>query len=130
MRDNSKRRRDVVQVEASAANQDSIPNDYSDAFAVAVVPGPTAADWAHRSLHGADIAHGAFRNLVWHGVLGFDLAETNAPGTHVGWLISTDLPEQFILDADGRLMRGRMVFDISPTTATWTTMLAFHSSAA
>jgi hypothetical protein len=63
---------------------------------------------------------------MWQAALGFDLAAAGTPGTFVGWHISTDLPEQFVLDADGRLMRGRMVFDLSATTVCWTTMLEFR----
>lgn len=64
--------------------------------------------------------------LFGTGALGFDLAAAGTPGTFVGWQISTDLPERFVLDADGRLMQGRMVFAVSPTVVTWTTMLTFH----
>jgi len=122
--------REVAQVPTDAAILDGFPADYSDTFSVATVPGTAAAEWARRCLSGADVANGAFRNVVWHGVLGFDLASTDAPGTLVGWRISTDQPKHFILDADGRLMRWRMVFDVSTTTVTWTTMLAFHRPAA
>src|SRR4051794_6776900 len=117
----------VARVDVSAASQEDFPADYGDAFTVDVdvVPGTTAADWARSSLRGADVAKGAFRTLVWHSVLGFDLAAAGTPGTFVGWQISTDRPEQFVLDADGRLMRGRMVFDLSPSTVTWTTMLSY-----
>jgi hypothetical protein len=116
----------VAQVDVSAASLDGFPADYSDAFSVAAVPGATAAEWARRCLRGADVANGVFRRGVWHAVLGFDLAGAGTADTFVGWQVSADLPERFVLDADGRLMRGRMVFDVSPTTVTWTTMLAFH----
>ena len=75
------------------------------------------------------MANGMFRHGIWHGALGFDLAPAGTPDTFVGWQISTDLPERFVLDADGRLMRGRMVFEVSTAFVTWTTMLAFHRPA-
>lgn len=103
--------------------------DYSDAFSVPTTAASTASAWAHQSLRGADMMNGAFRQAVWHGVLGFDLAAAGTPDTFVGWQISTDRPERFVLEADGRLMRGRMVFEVSPTVVIWTTMLAFHQPA-
>ena len=119
----------VDQVEVDAHSLAGFPADYTDAFRVAAVAGPTASDWARRSLRGADMANGAFRHAVWHGALGFDLAAHGTPDTFVGWQISTNLPERFVLEADGRLMRGCMAFDVSPTVVTWTTMLAFHRPA-
>lgn len=119
----------VAQVEADADTLAGFGADYSDAFSVATVAGSTASAWARRSLRGANVANGAFKNAVWHGALGFDLAAEGTPDAFVGWQISTDLPERFVLDADGRLMRGRMVFEVSPSVVTWTTMLAFHRPA-
>jgi hypothetical protein len=119
----------VAQVDADPATVAAFGADYSDAFSVAAAAGTTAADWARQSLRGADAANGVFRQGVWHGVLGFDLASPETPDTFVGWRISEDRPERFVLDADGRLMRGRMVFDVSPSVVTWTTMLAFHRPA-
>ena len=44
----------------------------------------------------------------------------------VGWRMSATDPERLVLDSDGRLMAGRMVFVRAGTDITWTTMLRFH----
>jgi len=68
--------------------------------------------------------------LVWHGLLGFQLAASGTAGTLVGWQIAVDEPELLVLETDGRLMAGRMIFDASDTAVTWTTMLRYHRPAA
>jgi len=124
-----RRRRDVARVEPNTTNLDGVAVNYCDAFSVAAGNGSRASDWARECLRGADSAKGAFRHGIWHGLLGLDLAAPQAPGTLVGWQISTDAPERFVLDADGGLMRGRMVFEVSTTSVTWTTILVFHRRA-
>jgi hypothetical protein len=100
---------------------------YSDCFRVASVPGRTAADWAWASLRGAD---GAFSRVVWQGILGFELASSGTPGTLVGWPICHDSPARFVLETDGRLMAGRMVFELAGDEVRWTTTLRYHGSTA
>jgi len=102
-------------------------SDYADCFRTASVPGTTAADWATMSLRGAD---GAFGTVVWHGILGFDLAPAGAPGTLVGWSVRHDSPERFVLETEGRLMAGRMVFEMTGDQVLWTTTLRYHGSVA
>ena len=98
--------------------------DYSDCFRAAAVPGRTAGDWARASLRGAD---GAFSRVVWQGILGFDLT-SGAPDTFVGWPIKEDTPERFLVETGGRLMAGRMVFELDDEEVRWTTSLRFHGS--
>jgi hypothetical protein len=98
--------------------------DYSDCFEIASLPGTTAADWARASLRGAD---GPFSRVVWQGLLGFRLA-SGAPGTLVGWPIRHDSPGRFVLESDGRLMAGRMVFELVDGSVRWTTTLRFHGT--
>jgi hypothetical protein len=100
--------------------------DYSDAFRIAAVRGHRAREWAQRSLGGADRAHGLFRRLVWNGLLGFELAAPGTAGTLVGWRIACEEPQLLVLEADGRRMAGRIVFEASDTALTWTTMLRYH----
>jgi hypothetical protein len=97
---------------------------YSDCFQVASVPGSTAADWARASLRGAD---GTFSRVVWQGILGFELAP-GTPGTLVGWTIIHDSAERFVLEADGPVMVGRMVFELADGEVRWTTSLKYHRS--
>jgi hypothetical protein len=47
-----------------------------------------------------------------------------------GWRITEETPARLVLDADGRLMRGRMVFEIAGREATWTTMLHYRRTLA
>ena len=99
--------------------------DYADCFQVAAIAGPTAADWAGAALGGAD---GPFSRVVWQGLLGFDLSPSGTPGTLVGWPIRQDSPERFVLETGGRLMTGRMVFELVDGTIRWTTSLRYHGS--
>jgi hypothetical protein len=97
--------------------------DYSDCFQVDAVPGgPAAAEWAWATLRGAD---GAFSRVAWQGILGFQLTP-GAPQTLVGWPIVEDAPERFVLQAGGRLMAGRMTFELDGAVVRWTTSLRFH----
>jgi hypothetical protein len=98
--------------------------DYADCFRVAAVPGASAGDWARATLRGAD---GAFSRIVWQGILGFDLT-SGAPGTFVGWPITEDSPERFVMETGGRLMAGRMVFDVDETEVRWTTSLRYDGT--
>ena len=98
--------------------------DYSDCFEIASLSGATAGDWARASLRGAD---GPFSRVVWQGLLGFRLAP-GAPGTLVGWPIRHDSPERFVMESDGRLMAGRMVFELVDDAVRWTTTLRFHGT--
>ena len=98
--------------------------DYSDCFEIESLPGRTAGDWARASLRGAD---GPFSRVVWQGLLGFRLA-SGAPGTLVGWPIRHDAPERFVMESDGRLMAGRMVFELVEESVRWTTTLRFHGT--
>lgn len=96
--------------------------DYVDTFHVEATTTP-AREWARLSLRAAE---GPFSGLIWQGILGFRLAAPTTPGTLVGWRIAVDEPERFVMDCDGRLMAGRMVFEKSDDVLTWTTMLRFH----
>ncbi|MGY2873843.1 hypothetical protein ACVW00_001033 [Marmoricola sp. URHA0025 HA25] len=97
--------------------------DYGDCFTVAAVSGASAGAWAHATLRGAE---GPFSRVVWQGILGFELVAPGAAGTLVGWAIAQDSPERFVMEADGRLMAGRMVFDVDDSEVRWTTSLRFH----
>lgn len=101
------------------------PADYWDCFAVAATAG-TARQWARSSLRGAQSAGGLFSLMVWQGVLGFNLEAPKARGTVAGWRITDETAQRLVLDADGRLMRGRMVFEIAGHDAIWTTMIHYH----
>jgi hypothetical protein len=101
--------------------------DYWDCFATPATGG-SAEQWARLSLRGAESAGGVFKLLVWQGVLGFRLDAVNTPGTVAGWRITEAAPQRLTLDADGRLMRGRMVFEIVDGEVTWTTMLRYHQA--
>jgi hypothetical protein len=120
----------ATRVDVDARHLSGFPADYCDAFRVAGVPGHRTREWAQRSLRGADPEHGLFGRLVWHRLLGFQLAAPGSAETLVGWQIRVDEPELFVLDADGWLMAGRMVFQACDTHVTWTTMLRYHRPAA
>jgi hypothetical protein len=105
------------------------PADYWDCFAIATTGG-SAGRWARLSLRGAESAGGIFSTLVWQGVLGFNLDAAGTPETVVGWRITEETPTRLVLDADGRLMRGRMVFEIVGPEAVWTTMVRYHHALA
>jgi hypothetical protein len=101
--------------------------DYSDCFRIASVPGGhSAADWARATLRGAD---GTFSRVVWQGILGFALS-SGAPNTLVGWPIVQDTFERFVLQTGGRLMSGRMVFELDGDEVRWTTSLRYDRSIA
>ena len=97
---------------------------YSDCFRVGALPGFSAAEWAAATLRGAD---GAFSRVVWQGILGFRLAPAT-PGTLVGWPIVHDSPQRFVMEADGPVMAGRMVFELADDEVRWTTSLRHHRS--
>jgi hypothetical protein len=101
------------------------PADYWDCFAAPACEAG-AHEWARLSLRGAEAAGGVFSRLVWHGVLRFDLEPDAADMTMAGWRITDEAPTRLILDVDGALMAGRLVFDTAGTAATWTTMLRYH----
>jgi len=101
--------------------------EYWDSFAIAAVPAVAPREWARLSLRGAD---GVFGSVVWHRLLGFDLAAAATPGTLVGWQISRDSDDEYVLDVDGSLMAGRMVFAFVDNQVVWTTMLKFHNTTA
>jgi hypothetical protein len=102
--------------------------DYADAYSIASPHRGPVRDWAKACVGGADAVNGAFGRLVWAGVLGFRLDHRSGPGTFVGWRVTVDEPERYLLDADGRLMAGQMIFARSGETVTWTTMLRFHTA--
>jgi hypothetical protein len=120
----------ATRVDVGARVRAEFPADYCDAFRIASVPGHRAREWARRSLRGADPANGSFGRLVWHRLLGFQLAGSGTAGTLVGWHIAVDEPDLLVLETDGRLMAGRMIFEASDTAVTWTTMLRYHRPAA
>lgn len=100
--------------------------DYWDSFAIPAVPGVPAREWARLSLRGAG---GPFGSIVWHRLLGFALTDRQTPGTLVGWRVSRDTEDEFVMDTDGTRMNGRMVFAIADGQLVWTTMLRFHGVA-
>jgi len=105
------------------------PADYWDSFATTAT-GASAQQWARLSLRGAESAGGIFSLLIWQGLLGFNLDTPGAPGTVAGWRIADETPQRVVLDADGRLMQGRMVFEIAGQDTTWTTMIHYHHALA
>jgi hypothetical protein len=119
----------VRRITTAPAAVAEFPADYWDSFAIATT-GDSAHQWARLSLHGAESAGGIFSLLVWQGVLGFNLDAAGAPGTVAGWRITDETPRRVVLDADGRLMRGRMIFEIAGRETTWTTMVNFHHALA
>jgi hypothetical protein len=116
----------ATRVDVDARVQSGFTPDYGDALRIAAVPGHRAREWAERSLRGAERRHGLFAGLVWHGLLGFQLAAPGTAATLVGWHVAVDEPDLFVVEADGRLMAGRMVFEACDTAVTWTTMLRYH----
>ena len=116
----------ATRVDVSAGVRAGFAADYADAFRIASVRGHRAGEWAQRTLSGADSSRDLFARLVWHGLLGFELAAPDTAGTLVGWRITVDEPELFVVETDGRLMAGRMVFEAGDTALTWTTMLRYH----
>jgi hypothetical protein len=119
-------RPDVVRREVPRHLADDFALDYGDCFVTTSPPDVTARRWATASLRGAAASGGAFARLVWHGLLGFELAPFDAPGTLVGWAVHLDTPSRFELGADGRLMAGRMVFEVDDREVAWITMLRFR----
>jgi hypothetical protein len=103
--------------------------DYADAFIVAADGDRPARSWASAALGGAEVAGGLFARVAWHGVLGFELAPPSAEVV-AGWRVTTEQPERLVLDVDGRLMAGRIVFDAGDGGVRWTTMLRYHRPAA
>lgn len=116
-------------IDVVAAESADFKAGYGDAFRIGAVPGVSAREWARVSLRGAEAANRMFARLAWHGVLGFDLASRGAAQTLVGWHITTDEPNRLVLDTDGRLMAGRIVFALADDTVTWTTLVRFHRTA-
>ena len=105
--------------------------DYADAFTVAAAGAAPARRWAVACLAGgAELPRRVFGTVVWHGVLGFDLAAPGTPDTLVGWRVVEDTPNLFVLRCDGRLMDGAMVFARSGDAVTWTTALRYRSALA
>lgn len=103
--------------------------DYVDRFAVDA--GPHELEPRHlarRALAGAAAANDAFGRLVWGALLGFEL-DRGAPGTMLGWRVSSETATELVLDTDGPRMAGRMVFARSGDELVWTTMLRFHGAA-
>jgi hypothetical protein len=99
--------------------------DYADSFRIASVPDVSARTWAQLSLDsGPSAGRRLFGQLVWHGLLGFELSD--APGTLAGWSVLRDDRDVFVLGCDGRRMRGRMEFAVDGPTMTWTTTLRYH----
>ena len=115
-------------VDVPAVARGFLPDaDYADAFRLPAVGHRAACDWARHSLGtGVSLLDRIFGRVVWHGVLGFDLAEPGTSGTLAGWRIAVDRPDLAALSIDGRLMTGRIVFAVSPENVTWTTLLRFH----
>ena len=114
-----------MQVAADPALLAEFRADYADAFRLDTDAGHPARAWAQRCLRGADAMGGLFAGLVWHRVLGLQLAAPHTPGTLVRWQIGVDEPSRFVLDSAGGRMAGRMVFETSAAAVTWTTMLRF-----
>jgi hypothetical protein len=115
----------------SVARARLVDADYADAFSVVSSAGRSAEEWARRALEsGAQAARRAFGLLVWHGLLGFRLAQPSTPGTVAGWSIIENEPGILVLHADGSLMTGRMVFQIVDSRVTWTTLLRYERSRA
>lgn len=100
--------------------------DYVDSFAIDGLPGSRARAWADSSLHGSDAAGGLFRSVVWHGLLRFDLAGGAEAGTAFGWRVSAEQDDIVVMEVDGPLAAGRMIFAVTSEATTWTTMLRFH----
>lgn len=97
--------------------------DYVDSFAIETSPAEEARTWADASLHGS---RGVFGSVVWHGLLRFDLAREDEARTAFGWQLTTEQERLMVMDIDGPLAAGRMVFAVTDDMATWSTMLRFH----
>jgi hypothetical protein len=115
----------IRRITTAPATVADFPADYWDCFAATATAG-SAQQWGRLSLRGAQASGGLFSLLIWRGVLGFNLDGAQAPGTVAGWRITDQTPQRLVLDADGKLMRGRMVFEIVAGEVTWTTMLHYH----
>jgi len=115
----------VKRITTAPAALVDFPADYWDCFTTPATHG-SAEQWARSSLQGAQSFGGLFSFVVWQGVLGFSLDAPAAPGTVAGWRMTEQSSGRCVLDADGRLMRGRMVFDVAGEEATWTTMIHYH----
>jgi hypothetical protein len=113
----------AVRLTAAATVGADFSPDYLDSFGIDAVPGAAPREWARLSLRGAN---GPFGSVVWGGLLGFDLAGSDAPDSLVGWRINRDTADEFVLDVDGSLMAGRMIFSGADDQLVWTTMLRFH----
>ncbi|MGA8988626.1 hypothetical protein [Aeromicrobium sp.] len=100
--------------------------DYWDAFRISRVAGARPSGWAMSALSGADAANRAFGGLVWHTLMGFELAPRGASGALVGWHIATDTSDKLVLDVDGTRTVGRMTFEHVGSDLLWTTMLRHH----
>jgi hypothetical protein len=115
----------VTRITTAPAALTDFPADYWDCFTTPAMHGG-ADQWARTSLRGAQSLGGLFSLVVWQGVLGFSLDPPATPGTVAGWQITEQSPKRCVLDADGRLMRGRMIFEVAGGEATWTTMIHYH----
>lgn len=100
--------------------------DYHDCFRTPTSTQRPARDWAEVCLRGAESAHGIFGRLAWQGWLGLDLAPRKSPGTLVGWRISRDTDEEFVLDSEGSRLVARLTFLRADQTVEWATMLRFQ----
>jgi hypothetical protein len=115
----------VTRVTSAPAPLADFPADYWDCFTTTATRG-SAEQWARSCLQGAQSLGGLFSFVVWQGLLGFSLDAPATPGTVAGWHISEQSLDRCVLDADGRLMRGRMVFEVAGGEATWTTMIHYQ----
>jgi len=97
--------------------------DYVDSFAIETALAAGARAWADASLHGS---RGVFGSVVWHGLLRFELAAEGEARTAFGWRVTTEQDRLMVMDIDGPLAAGRMVFAVSDDMATWSTMLRFR----
>jgi hypothetical protein len=116
---------DVSRVTLASPELADFPADYWDCFS-APASGAGAHEWARLSLRGAEASGGVFSRLVWHGVLRFDLEPVATEETLAGWRITEEAPTRLVLDVDGALMAGRLVFDTAGAAMTWTTMVRYH----
>ena len=103
---------------------------YADAFRLDVLTASPAREWARLSLPSGSRTDRLFASLIWGRLLGFRLLPLDQPGTLAGWSLNVDDLRTCILDNDGRLMAGRMIFEVGAGPVTWTTMIRFHSSRA
>lgn len=102
--------------------------DYWDCFRIATPEAVRPGIWAALALGRADSANRAFGNLIWHRLMGFDLASRGAPQTLTGWRVTTDTADAFVMDVEGSRTSGRMVFAVvAPGELRWTTMLRHHT---